>query len=165
MEGDGCAVSGDRMRSASERLIDAVEGLNLQQMDSVAESWHRMPRWEREAAWTVVRRSCRATASDEPLDFAFRVRRAANRASRLAGAHDWAFSSAAWDAGLALASAYDLKDRHFLPLVTPMAQALPWLLERAADSEERAPTRLVRPPRRVDYRARSGVSSRPFRVS
>jgi hypothetical protein len=144
MEGDGGAESGDRARAASERLIEAVEGLSLRQMDSVAESWHRVPRHEREAAWAVVRRFCRATAGDDSLDFAFRVRRIANRAGRLAGAHDWAFSSAAWDAGLAVAGAYELEDRHFLALVAPMARALPWLLERAPDSEDVTRPRAVR---------------------
>jgi hypothetical protein len=149
MEGDGLAESSRRARPASERLIEAVEALNLRQMDSVAESWHRVPRSEREGAWAVVRRNCRATAGDDSLDFAFRVRRAANRAGRLAGAHDWGFSSAAWDAGLALAGGYELEDRHFLALVAPMARALPWLLERAADSGEGARSRTAGPSRRV----------------
>jgi hypothetical protein len=129
MGGDGCAERRGG-RPAFEELLDAVEALSLRQMDSVAASWYEVPRHEREAAWAVVRRFCRATASDDALDAAFRARRAANRAARLAGAHDWSFCSAAWDAGLALASAYELEDRHFTPLVTPMARALPWLLER-----------------------------------
>jgi hypothetical protein len=107
-----------------------------------------VPRSEREAAWSVVRRSCRATASDDALDFAFRVRLVATRAGRLAGAHDWSFSSAAWDAGLAVASAHELEDRHFLALVAPMARALPWLLERTAESGDGTRPR-VGPSRRV----------------
>jgi hypothetical protein len=149
MKGGGCAESGDRMRPASERLVEAVEALSLRQMDAVAELWRRVPRYEREAAWSVVRRSCRATASDDSLDFAFRVRRAATRAGRLAGAHDWSFSSAAWDAGLAVASAHQLEDRHFQALVAPMARALPWLLERGARSKDTPRARSGGPSRRV----------------
>jgi hypothetical protein len=124
--------------SPYERLLDAVTSMTLGQIDAVAAAWHQVPRYEREAAWTVVRRFCRATASDESLDCALRARRAAIRSARLAGAHDWGFPSAAWDAGLALASAYDLDRRYYRPLVGPMARALPWLLDpRPAPGQRR----------------------------
>jgi hypothetical protein len=121
-----------RLRPGFERLLDALEVMNLIEVDAVAAAWHQVRRYEREAAWTAVRRLCRATASDDALDAAFRARRAASQMARLAGAHDPGFQGAAWDAGLALASPYELDDRYHLPLVTPMARALPWLLR---DSE------------------------------
>jgi hypothetical protein len=136
MEGDVRGEGGAAPRPAFEELLDALQSLSLRQMDSVAASWHQVPRHQREAAWAVVRGFCRATASDDSLDAAFTARRAASRAARLAGARDWAFASAACDAGLALASPYELEDRSHVPLVTPMARALPWLLERSPESRD-----------------------------
>jgi hypothetical protein len=143
MEGDSRGDRGWEPRRAFEGLVEALEQLDLQEMESVACSWHQVPRHQREAAWAAVRGFRRATASDDSLDAAFSARRAASRAARLAGAHDWAFSSAACDAGLALASAYELEDRYFLPLVTPMARALPWLLERSANPRDGAHARVA----------------------
>jgi hypothetical protein len=114
--------------SAIDRLLRALDALTATQMEKVAAAWYEVPRHRREAAWATVRGLWRRTASDDSLDCAFRARRAAARLARLAGSHDSAFSAAACEAALALSVSDQLRERHYRPLVQPMAQALPWLL-------------------------------------
>jgi hypothetical protein len=115
--------------SAIEWLFQGLECLTNAQMKEVAAAWYEVPRHRRDAAWTAVRSLWRRTASDESLDCAFHARRAATRVARLAGSQDTAFRDAACEAALALAVADQLGERHYEPLVHPMAQVLPWLLE------------------------------------
>jgi hypothetical protein len=115
--------------SAIERLFRGLEGLTTAEMEEVSAAWHDVPRHRREAAWAAVRSLWRRTASDESLDYAFHARRAASRVVRLAGSRDSAFPAAACEAALAVAVADQLAERNYQPLVHPMAQALPWLLE------------------------------------
>jgi len=123
-----------RQGSAIECLFQGLECLTNAQMKEVSAAWYEVPRHRRDAAWTAVRRLWRRTASDESLDCAFHARRAATRVARLAGSHESAFPDAACEAALALAVADQLGERYYEPLVHPMAQALPWLLETPPDS-------------------------------
>ncbi|MBO0683449.1 MAG: hypothetical protein J2P45_09860 [Candidatus Dormibacteraeota bacterium] len=112
-----------------ERLLTGLEALTAQQMELVAGAWRQLPRQRREAAWAAIRRFWRRGAGDDSLDHAFRARGAASELARLAGIHDWAFPAAALDAALAVSVADKLSERHYRPLVQPMALALPWILD------------------------------------
>lgn len=118
-------------RTSIERFFRALEALTAQQMEAVAGTWRQLPRQRRDAAWAAIRRFWRSGAGDDSLDQAFRARGAASELARLAGIHDWAFPAAALDAALAVAEADKLSERYYRPLVQPMAQALPWILDRA----------------------------------
>jgi hypothetical protein len=122
----------NRARGDCERLLRELDRLTVVQVRRVAAAWHRMPRHRRERACAAARRVWRATASDEPLDRAYTARRAAARAARRLGVHEPTLSTAACDATLAVASAGRLGEGDYQALVTPLAFALPWLLDRPA---------------------------------
>jgi hypothetical protein len=126
---------GEQTRMDVDRLLQDLDHLTLAQMHLVATAWDKVPRHRREESWAKARRIWRATASDEPLDRAFRARQVARRAGHLAGAQDPTFSVAACEATLAVASGRRLSERCYEPLVAPLAQALPWLLDRLRPKE------------------------------
>ena len=120
------------IRKNCERLLENLDHLTLAQMLSVVAAWSRIPRHRRERAWAGARRIWRATASDEPLDRACRARRTALRAASLVGLSDPTFSTAAFDATVAVASGWWIEVGDYDTLVGPLALALPWLLTARA---------------------------------
>jgi hypothetical protein len=126
---------GKQTRRDVDRLLQDLDHLTLAQMHLVAKAWAKVPRHRRDESWAKARRIWRATASDEPLDRAFRARQVARRAAHQAGTQDPTFSVAACEATLAVASGQRLSERCYEPLVAPLAQALPWLLDRLRRKE------------------------------
>lgn len=122
------------------RLIGELSDLSAEDADTVAEAWRRTPATERAAAWAVMQDERDAEERSHSEYAALVARRRALSVSRMHGRPEPGFSSAAWDAAVAVAAVgQDADPASYEVLVSPLATRLPWLWRAGPASSEQPP--------------------------
>jgi hypothetical protein len=127
------------------RLMMEISDLSPEDVEEVAKAWRRTSAEDRASAWAAIQHSAGPEERAAIQHAALVTRQQAMAVPQGRGRRDWAFWSAAWDAGGALAAAGEgaPDERARRLLVSAMATRLTWLNRRRPAPEVPSQRRTV----------------------